>query len=175
MSAWSVLDSEEIHRNPWFGLRRQRVRAPGDRLLTYFSVDFPRPAVGIVPVQGDQILLLRQYRLLIDAMVWAIPSGGVEPGESVTAAAARELEEETGWRAGRLRPLLRYHPSYGATNQVFETFVADDLHHRPDRALDPVEVLETRWFPRAEVSRMIRAGELCDGLSLVPLLLLLGE
>lgn len=164
-----------LTRNPWFGVIEQRVTRPDGSTTPYFTIDFPRPSVGVVVRRADQFLLIRQYRFIVGEHVWAIPSGGVEPGEDPARAAAREMEEETGYRAGGpLRHLFGYYPSYGCGNQRFELYLADDpieVEEKPD----PQEVMSTRWFARDEVAAMIARNQIVDGLSLTPLLAVLLE
>jgi 8-oxo-dGTP pyrophosphatase MutT (NUDIX family) len=171
-NGWKVEILETLTRNPWFGVLLQQVTHPDGTTAPYYTIDFPNRAVGVVVRRGDEFLFIHQYRVIVDELVWAIPSGGVEPGESVEAAAARELEEETGYRPSRpLHHLLGYYPSYGCGNQRFELFLAEDpvLVREPD----PHEVISTRWFPKAEVLEMIGRNGIVDGLSLTPLLLVL--
>lgn len=171
---WEVQHSRTLLENPWFSVLRRQIRSPDGQLHDYHSVHFPRPAVGVIARNGDRVLLIRQYRVLVEEFVWAIPSGGVEPGESNEAAALRELLEETGHRAGQIRPLLGYYPSYGATDQRFEIFVADEVEPA-GVDFDRTEVIETRWFSRPELIDLIRQRGVVDGLSLTPLALLLLE
>ena len=121
---WRVLESRIVLDNPWFGLRESSVVTPQNRELTYHTVDFHQRAIGVVARRPGQILLIRQYRFIVDQFVWAIPSGGVEKGEDPAEAAVRELMEETGYGTGSLERLHAYYPSYGATNQEFHLFQA---------------------------------------------------
>ena len=168
---WSVVASESVLQNPWFSVLKSEVRTPVGTPLTYWSVDYKRVGVGVVPRRRGEILLVHQHRFLVDRHVWAIPSGGAEKAEDPAQAAARELVEESGHRAAELKELIRYFPSYGAGNQEFVLFEAR-LDDAAPAAFDRDEVLERRWFPQAEVRRMALAGEIVDGLSLVPLLML---
>jgi len=168
---WHVLDSEVMTENPYFRVLNRRVRMPDARETDYYTIDFPRAAVGVVARRPGEILLIRQYRFIVDQFVWAIPSGGIDRSEDGAAAARRELEEETGHEPGHVRPLFAYYPSYGSGNQEFHLFEALDV--RPSsRPYDRNEVLEVRWFEEAEVLRMMLAQEILDGLSLTPLLFL---
>lgn len=144
---------------------------PSGKPTTYFSLDFTGPAVGIVPRRTGQVLLVRQYRFLVDQFVWAIPSGGVGAGETPESAALREMEEETGHRASAAHWLQSYFPSYGCGNQRFELFVAHDVVDA-GKGFDRNEVLDVRWFSESEIGRMLTDGDIVDGLSLAPLLLL---
>lgn len=172
--AWTVLGSKTLLENPWFAITSRDVRLPDGKHIDFQSVEFAAPSVGIVARRDGHILLIRQYRVTIDRNVWAIPSGGVDRGETTADAARRELEEESGLRATSLRPLVAYNPSYGATNQLFETFLADDPEDT-GRDFDRNEVMERRWVAEAEVRRMLIENEIVDGLSVTPLALLFLE
>ena len=167
-------DVEVLADTPWFSMRKVGIdMAPGDR-RDFFSIHYPRPAVGIVAMQDDKVLLIRHYRYLIDQVVWAVPSGGVDEGEDPRETALRELREETGWQAQNAEEIIRYNPSYGSSDQLFITWLASDLTW-VGMDEDQDEVMETGWFTLEEISQLIARGEMPDGLSLVPLLHLMAQ
>ena len=120
------------------------------------------------------MLLLRQYRFIVDEYVWAIPSGGVAEGETSEAAAIRELREETGYTARSMSPLMHCYASYGCSNQRYDIFFAENLEDSGS-PIDANEVLDVRWFTREELVALIRTNGIVDSLSLSPLLLVLLE
>ena len=80
LTAADMHDPQVIAETPWFSMRKVGIDvAPGER-RDFYSIHYPRPAVGIVAIQDEKVLLIRHYRYLIDKVVWAIPSGGVDEG-----------------------------------------------------------------------------------------------
>ena len=161
-----------VHENPWFSVLHQSVRRPDGRASSYFTIHHATPAVGIVARRADRILLIRQHRFIVDEFVWAIPSGGVDPSETLQQAAERELMEEAGMRAAKLTHLLYYYPSYGCSDQRFELFLADEVVEAGN-AQEDGEVIGSKWFSREELIHLIGTNGVVDGLSLVPLLYIL--
>ena len=169
---WKVLSQKTILENPWFSVLNSQVRNPKGKIHDYHTVSFAGPAVGVIARNKDRYLLIHQYRFIVEEFVWAIPSGGVEPDESLSDAAHRELVEETGWKAKSLTHLFGYYPSYGATDQRFELFLAEDLEPA-ESDFDSDEVLKIDWFDKSSIVEMILENRIVDGLSLTPLAVLL--
>lgn len=168
---WQVLRRETIYDSPWLRLHRDDVRLPDGSLIAgHHVVDYPRPAVCVVPVGDDgRILLIEHYRFITDTIGWEVPAGRVDPDEELEPAAARELREETGYTARRLEQLGSYHPANGSTNHTFHIYLGYGLR-RVGEPSDPNEIMRVAWFSPDEVWSMIDSNELSNGMSLTALL-----
>lgn len=126
-------------------------------------------AAAIVPVAEDgRVLLIRQFRPVLNAWLWEIPAGLLEKDEDPALCAARELEEETGWIARTVEPVTRIHSSCGFTDEVIHIFRGTGLE--PGRmAREKGEVIEERFFAREEILRMIGNRQITDAKTLAGL------
>lgn len=122
-------------------------------------------AVAVLALDGDEILLVRQYRYCIGQELLEIPAGKLEPGEEPLSAAARELSEETGCACADLIPLGKYYGSAGCMDEgihlYFGRICCKGCSH-PDE--DEFLTLERRTPTQLEA--MMAAGELSDGKTL---------
>jgi 8-oxo-dGTP pyrophosphatase MutT (NUDIX family) len=155
-----------LYDSDWVRLALVDVEIPGGARFDHHVVRMPNKAAGTIvhdPERG--VLLLWRHRFITDSWGWEIPAGGMNPGETAEAAAARETLEETGWRPGPLRPLVRFHPTNGISDQTFHTFMADGATY----VGDPTDVGESErvaWVPLDELRRILRDNEMTDGMSL---------
>ncbi len=103
LTAADMHDPQVIAETPWFSMRKVGIDvAPGER-RDFYSIHYPRPAVGIVAIQDEKVLLIRHYRYLIDKVVWAIPSGGVDEGEDPAVARCASCGKRPAGRRTALR------------------------------------------------------------------------
>jgi 8-oxo-dGTP pyrophosphatase MutT (NUDIX family) len=133
-----------------------------------------RGAVGVVPLDGDDVILVRQYRAPVGREVLEIPAGvrDVE-GEDPAETARRELIEEAGFEAGSIRFLTRYLTAAGFTDEELHLYVAEDL--RPverDAQGHEEEAMTVERMPLAEAVAAVRRGEIVDAKTVIALLLL---
>jgi ADP-ribose diphosphatase len=115
------------------------------------------------------VVLERQYRHAANQYLWELPAGKLEPGEDPQAGAQRELEEETGYRAKKWRPLIRYFASPGFLGEAMlvylaEGLIAGDAHPEDD------EEIEFRLVRLSDLLKMIDKGAIHDGKTLTSIL-----
>jgi len=166
-----VLHSERVFAGRLLNLRVDRVALPNGRETTREVVEHPG-AVAIVPLHDDgRVVLVRQYRHAVGRSLLEIPAGTLDQGEeSAEAAAARELQEETGYRAARLTPLATFYPAPGFATERMTVFLATGLTDGDQGQMED-ENITVETISLAEVPALLARGELADAKTLVGLLL----
>ncbi len=140
-------------------LEREVVRHPG--------------AVVIVPIlatpQGPRLVLIENFRLSLEQELVELPAGTRVPGEDPAVCAVRELEEETGYHAGRVRHLTNWLTGPGMTDEVMECFVAEDLTF-VGQHLENDEQIRTRLVAPKEALELVWQGLIRDAKTILALL-----
>ncbi|MBI2819992.1 MAG: NUDIX hydrolase [Acidobacteria bacterium] len=150
-------------------MKRHEAEEPGGMRVVRELIHHPGSAVILPLFRDRRILMIRQYRLAVGAVIWELPAGTIDRGETPIQTARRELAEETGYRSTRWRKLYSFFPSPGLMAERMHLFLAQDI--RPGTA-DPEgdERISAHSFSLAELLRLIRAGKIIDAKSLVALL-----
>ncbi|RKH53947.1 NUDIX hydrolase [Corallococcus aberystwythensis] len=124
--------------------------------------------VNVIAVtKQDELVMVRQFRFGIDAATLEVPGGVIDPGEDPATAAVRELEEETGYRAGRLEPLGGVHPNPAFQGNRCFSYLALDCERVSDGNQDDGEDIAVELYPRADVPRLILEGHITHSLVVV--------
>jgi ADP-ribose pyrophosphatase len=146
-------------RTGTFGLHE--LRLPNGHVTTLELLQHPGASAVVPFLDATHIVLLRQYRFAVQGSLWEIPAGKLDPGEAPESCAARELHEETGYRAARLVPVGRLITAPGFTDECIHLFCAYDLEageaHR-----EPSELIEVHRVSFREALRMVECGEIVD-------------
>jgi ADP-ribose pyrophosphatase len=166
-----IVSSKTVFTGKKATVKVHQVQLADGREATREIIEHPGVA-AIVPIDADgNVVLVRQYRLAIGDIVYEIPAGVLDGDEAPETGAQRELQEETGLRAGKITPLCqRFFVSPGISTEWIQVFLAEGLSEAP---LDPDEDedIETVRVSLAEALRMVERGELCDAKSITGILL----
>jgi ADP-ribose pyrophosphatase len=169
---WTQVGRRELMDCHIFRVAERENRAPDGRSGRFTVLDAPDWAT-VVPVLecgGETcFLMVRQYRHGSDEVCIEFPGGVVEPGEDSAAAAARELQEETGYRAGRLRSAGVVSPNPAFMTNRFHVFVADELLQSGSRNLDEHEIVDYFPVPVREVRASMGGGQYSHALMVAAL------
>lgn len=161
---------ETLHRGAKFDFERVTYQSRSGQTLRREVVRHPG-AVVIVPLLDDgRVVLIRNFRVAVEQWLWELPAGTLGKGEDPALCAGRELIEETGYRAERVRPILSFRTTPGLTDELMHAFVATGLTH-VGQALEEDEMIEVRPVGAEDALAMIGRGDLVDGKSIVALLL----
>ncbi|GAA0734643.1 NUDIX domain-containing protein [Dactylosporangium roseum] len=169
---WQVNSERTLYRDQWVHVLAADVELPDGRHLDHRLIR-SAPGAGAVVVADGKVLLLWRHRFITDTWTYEIPVGAVGDDEPA-AAAAREVEEETGWRPGPLRPLIYTQPSPGLMNSEHHIFRADSAEYIGP-PVDGFESERVEWVPLEEIRRLIDKRDIVTGTTLVALLYVLAN
>jgi ADP-ribose pyrophosphatase len=154
----------------FFRVDEKTVRTRSGALRPRQIVVHPPAAVILPMLDNERFLMIRNQRVAIDRELLELPAGKVDPGEDPAVCAARELEEETGYRAARIEPLCEFYPSPGILTEKMHAFVARDLHPS-QQALEEGEQITVVETTLSQALEWIRERRIEDGKTLVTLML----
>ena len=161
MKGYEKLEQHLIHQGKVVGFYEDIVKLPSDKVVTWDLVKH-KGAAAVVPVTDKgTILLVRQYRNALDQETLEIPAGGIEPGETALECVTREIEEETGFIAGKMTHLMTVITAIGFCDEKIPIYVATDLK-RSKQHLDEDEFLEAELVPLDELAEQVLNNEIPD-------------
>ncbi len=170
-----VLQSEIVYQGALFKVTQDKIIEPNGK-ENVRDVIRHNGSVVILAIDNSKsrkdpwIVMERQYRHAAGQFLWELPAGKLDPGEEPLAGAQRELEEETGYRAKRWKPLVEYYASPGFLGETMKVYVAEGLvpgEARPEEDED----IELRLVKLSEILKTIAKGGILDGKTLSCVLL----
>lgn len=169
-----ALSSKQVYANRWMTVREDVIRRPDGSTGIYGVVDSADIAL-VIPARGDELHLVEQYRYPVSGRRWEFPSGSADDhGDvDVVVAAARELHEETGLRAGTLLLLGTLDVAPGLFSQRCRVFSVTDLTQGVAQRELEEQDMRSAWFSRREVEQLIRDGTITDAKTIAAYSLLL--
>ena len=167
---WKTLSTRLVYQNPWTKVREDIAEMPNGK-TTIYGVIMCSDAVGVLPfVDDDHIALVRQYRYVFEEnQRWEMPTGGVNEGEDILAAARRELIEEVGYDAAELQHLCTYYTSKSIMQETAHLYLGRKLTQTA-AVPDETEFLEVGIFPFKRVLEMVIQSEIRDGMTVIAVL-----
>ncbi|HEY2706254.1 MAG TPA: NUDIX hydrolase [Candidatus Dormibacteraeota bacterium] len=167
------LSTRIVYENRWMRVREDEILRPDGSTGAYGVVDKPDFAL-VIPLDGDGVHLVEQYRYAVAARSWEFPQGTYpDRRDGDPAELARiELEEETGLRAAHLQHLGYLYQGPGHSSQGMNVFVATGLSPGQARRELEEQDMRQRWVSRAELEEMIGRGGIRDSSSVAAYALL---
>ena len=124
-------------------------------------------AVAVIPIDSQgHIVLVEQWRRAIERVTLELPAGMLDPGESPEDCAQRELQEETGFKAGSLKPFGGCFSSPGCMSEYIHLYLGKDLSESPLNA-DDTDLIDIRAVSLDEALKLIGNGQICDAKTIV--------
>ncbi len=170
--------TKNIYKGRIVNLNLETVTLPNGATVELEVIHHPG-AAAVVPLKDERtVILIRQYRHAVGGYIYEIPAGKLHPGEDPRECAQRELEEETGFKAGQLQHVTSVYTTPGFTDEVIHIYKATQLQ-KGKQNLGADEVLALAEFPLEKAIALIREGVIKDAKTIVGLqcvyLQLLGE
>src|SRR5580704_15910582 len=164
-----VLSSTTIYEGPVFGIRRDEVIEPSGVRTTREVITHPGSVVVLPVLPDGRIVLIRQYRHAARQYLWELVAGRIDSGERPREAAVRELIEETGFRAKRLRVFLDVFPTPGFLEERMFILLAEGLKLGEAEPEEDEKII-SRAFESKQLEEMIRSGKMRDAKSIAGIL-----
>ena len=145
-----------------FSVEQREHRGSGDEPMVREVVVHPGAVVILPILDRDRIVMIRNHRFSVERELWELPAGTLEAGEEPIETARRELEEETGFSAAEMVPLIEFYTSPGICTELMHAFLATELTPVGQR-LEPGERIVVETLPAADVRKRFTAGDFVDG------------
>ena len=166
-----TIKSEEVFSGRLVKLRVDTVRLP-DGKEARREIVVHRGAVAAVPLlDGDRVVMVRQFRQAAGEVLLEIPAGTLDPGEDPSDCVARELGEEIGYTSNKLTLMFRSYLAPGYSSEMLHTFLAEDLVRVESPGHDADEFIEVVEVPLYEAVEKITSGEIKDAKSICGILM----
>ena len=165
------LSSTYIYKGKIIKLRQDKVKLPDGKETTREIIEHPGAVVILALADDQKIIMIRQFRVAANEVLWELPAGKVEDGEDLVRCAKRELEEETGYYPRKIKKLLSFFSTPGFCNERLTLFLAEDLEERSKNE-DDDEFIQVKNLKISEVLKMIKGNVIKDAKTIIGILFL---
>jgi 8-oxo-dGTP pyrophosphatase MutT (NUDIX family) len=167
---WEVTSERSLYKDRWLDVRSADVKLPDGRHLDHRLIRMPSSAGAVVINSNLQALLIWRHRFITGRWGWEIPMGIIHADEDPAEAAAREVQEETGWKPLEMRPLLYGQPAAGIMDLAHYVFVSENAV-KASPPSDSFESSRIEWIPLADVPELITKQQIVNYAAMASLLL----
>lgn len=165
-----TISSDKIYTGKLLTLKVDTVETVNQGYQKREIVEHPG-AVAIVAIdENNEIILIKQFRKPIEKVIWEIPAGKLEPGETPKECAIRELEEETGYKAENLKLIYKFYTSAGFSNQKIYIYLATGLSYG-NRNLDEDEDIDVYKIDIEKAYNLVLENEIEDAKTSIGILI----
>lgn len=161
MEKYERLERNLVQKGVLIDYYQDTIKVPNGNIATWDFIGHKGAAAVVAVNDEGKLLMVRQYRNALDRETLEIPAGGLE-GEPTDVAAARELEEETGFKAGKLEPLISIYTTVAFCNEKIDIYLATNLQPSKQH-LDEDEFINVEVYDIEELAQMIYDGKIQDG------------
>jgi ADP-ribose pyrophosphatase len=165
LKSWKKLSESIVFRNPWWTYKRDAFELPSGKPGEYHYVHTNGSSMVVPILEDGSVLLVNQYRYLLDRESVEFPCGSVKDGSTHEETARRELAEETGYSARSLVVAGEFNPYNGVTDEMCRVYVAGELHYVGGTP-DETEEFEIVRMTPAEIDARIASGVIWDGMTI---------
>jgi 8-oxo-dGTP pyrophosphatase MutT (NUDIX family) len=145
-SQWTIHGERVVDDTRRATLSIADVELPDGVRFEQYVLRLPAAAIVVVLDDDERVLMVWRHRFILDRWVWELPGGYLDPNEDPAVCAAREVEEETGWRPRSMEPLITFQPAVGTIDQPNMVFLARGADHT-GQAPDINETAKVGWVP----------------------------
>jgi 8-oxo-dGTP pyrophosphatase MutT (NUDIX family) len=167
---WAIRSERSLYKDQWLEVRSADVELPDGRHLDHRLLRMPASAGAVCLDDQNRALLIWRHRFITGLWGWEMPMGRVDPDETPAQAAAREVEEETGWHPGPLHLLAVIQPSSGIMDAAHHIYAAEGAARR-GTPRDGFEAARIEWVPLADVPGLVVKREIASSSTITALLL----
>ena len=161
VKGYERLNRELVAKGAIIDYYQDTMQIPNGTTAKWDFINHKGAAACVAVKKNGNLVMVRQYRNALERETIEIPAGGINPGEDMRSAALRELEEETGYKAGKFEFLLSIRTTVAFCNELIDIYLAEDLEEG-EQHLDEDEYLEIVEYPLSELLDMIEKGVIQD-------------